>query len=140
MRRFTKYPSNYIKAASGSELALIQSDFWEFLGDCIDGVFDAVEQRKHIVDRDLDEKTRDIIIQCEDGTYYRLPFAEYSAAFQYAYDTYGEDYAQCVNALMGTVLPWTPTGNRLGSGKYRLGSDNTIRNNNIPRRLPSGNM
>ena len=122
-RKFTKYPSNYIKAAIDSELALIQSDFWYFLGDCIDGVFDAVEQRKHIVDQDLDEDTQDIIIHCSDGTYYRLPRDEYLEVFQYAYDTYGEDYDKCVSALLGTVLPWDPNDTyMLGSGKYRLGS------------------
>ena len=124
MRRFTKYPSNYIKASKDSELALFQSDYWNFLGDCIDGVFDAVEQQKHIVDRDLDERTKDIIIQCEDGTYYRLPYEEYSEVFQYAYDTYGEDYAKCTQALLGTVIPWTPDTNMLNSGKYRLEGGN----------------
>ena len=123
MRKFTKYPSNYIKAAKDSELALFQSDFWYFLGDCIDGVFDAIEQRKHIVNQDLDEFTKDIIVECDDGTYYRLPYEEYSEVFQYAYDTYGEDYDKCVDALLGTVIPWNPPSTkRLHSGKYRLGN------------------
>jgi len=141
-RRFTKYPSNYIRCANNSELALLQSnlpadprfdsqsdsqfDFWYFLGDCIDGVFDAVERQKHIVNKDLDERTQDIIIQCADGTYYRLPRQEYLEVFQCAYDAYGDDYDQCVAALLGVVMPWSPNDYRLGSGKYRLGSGGAV--------------
>lgn len=134
MHKFTKYPSSYIRAAKDSELALFQSDFWYFLGDCIDGVFDAIEQRKHIVNRDLDEFTKDIIVECEDGTYYRLPYEEYSEVFQYAYDTYGEDYDKCTEALLGVVAPYDPNGKyrlgkgkpRLSGGKYRLGNGEDI--------------